>query len=114
MPLPLLSRRRIVNDHEVREPTLLALALIVLGFVVLLGVGALAMVGLPIVGYIWWTFAAVAGCAVWLSLGLRRKSVGGVPALTGRQQWSRRILGVARLLFLGLLVTWLGLIGWLA
>jgi endonuclease/exonuclease/phosphatase family metal-dependent hydrolase len=108
----LLTRRRRVFDQEVREPTLLALALTVTGVAVLLGVCVVGMAFLPAFGYVWWTFTAVAAIGAWLVLGLRRRTQPSSPSPTGRQRWFRRILGLGRLLLIGVLACWLGLIVW--
>jgi endonuclease/exonuclease/phosphatase family metal-dependent hydrolase len=109
-PRNLLTRRRIVRDQPVQEPTLLAVALAVTGLVVLLGVCFVAIAGVPAFGHLGWTFAAVAAVLAWLVLGQRRPL--GTTSLTGRHRWFRRILGVSRLLFISVLTGWLGLIGW--
>ncbi|MBI3411868.1 MAG: endonuclease/exonuclease/phosphatase family protein [Planctomycetes bacterium] len=109
-----LIRRRIVLGQEVREPTLLAMVLTVAAYALLLGVCVVAIAGLPAFGFIWWTFAAVAVFLVWLTLGLQRKAQPLPTSLTSRQRWFRRIRGWARLLFIGVLGCWLGLILWLA
>jgi endonuclease/exonuclease/phosphatase family metal-dependent hydrolase len=111
MRIPFLTRQHMVKDQQVQEPTLLAISLTVLGLMVLLGVCIVAMIGLPALGYLGWTFAAVATVWAWLVLGLRRKPN---PTPTGRRRWFRRIRGAARLLFIGVLTCWLGLLGWLA
>jgi endonuclease/exonuclease/phosphatase family metal-dependent hydrolase len=102
-----------VLGQQIHEPTLLAMALTVMGFAALLGGCVVAIAGLPAFGYLWQTFAAATALLVWLVLGQRRKPRPG-PALTGRQRWGRRILGLARMLFIGVLTCWLGLIGWSA
>src|SRR5439155_4965581 len=101
MKTTLLTRRRMVFDREVREPTLLAMAFTVMGLAVLLSVCAVGIAGLPAFGYVWWTFAAVAAIEAWLVLGLRRTPEPGPPSPTARQQWFRRILGLGRLLLIG-------------
>lgn len=108
----LLTRRRMVLDQQVQEPTLLVFALIVIGLIVALGVCVLGIAGLPAFGYIWWIFAAVAAILAWLVWGIRRKSKTSSPS--GRLRWFRRILGLARLLFIIVLTCWLGLIIWSA
>jgi endonuclease/exonuclease/phosphatase family metal-dependent hydrolase len=110
----LLTRWRTVLDQPVQEPTLFAFSLTVTAFLVLLGVCLVAMASVPEFGYLGWTFAALSALWVWLVLGRRRQRRPGSPTPTGRQRWFRRIVGVARLLFLGVLTCWLGLIGWLA
>jgi endonuclease/exonuclease/phosphatase family metal-dependent hydrolase len=108
----LLTKRRMVLDQQVQEPTLLVLVLIVMGLIVALGVCVLAIAGLPAFGYIWWIFAAVAAILAWLVWGIRRKPKTSSPS--GRLRWLRRILGLARLLFIIVLTCWLGLIVWSA
>jgi endonuclease/exonuclease/phosphatase family metal-dependent hydrolase len=81
-----------------------------MGLGVLLGVCVLAIAVLPAFGSPGWTFTAVAAILTWLLLGQRRQPRTTSP--TGRQRWFRRILGVGRLLFIGALTSWLGLIGW--
>jgi endonuclease/exonuclease/phosphatase family metal-dependent hydrolase len=112
MKINLLTRRRMVLDQQVQEPTLLVLALLVMGLIVALGVCVLAIAGLPAFGYIWWIFAAVAAILAWLVWGIRRKPNTSSPS--GRLRWFRRILGLARLLFIIVLTCWLGLIMWSA
>jgi endonuclease/exonuclease/phosphatase family metal-dependent hydrolase len=114
MNINLLTRRRRVFDQEVREPTLLAIALTLTGFAVLLGVCALGIASLSAFGYFWWTFAAVAAIEAWLVLGLRLKSKPSRPPSTDRQRWFRRIVGIGQLLLIGVLACWLGLIIWSA
>jgi endonuclease/exonuclease/phosphatase family metal-dependent hydrolase len=110
----LLTRQRKVFDQEVREPTLLAIALTVTGLAVLLAVCAVGIASLSAFGYVWWTFAAVAAIEVWLVLGLCLRPKPGRPSCTGRQQWFRRILRLGQLLLIGVLACWLGLIIWSA
>jgi endonuclease/exonuclease/phosphatase family metal-dependent hydrolase len=109
-----LMTQRLVQDKPIREPTLLALALTVAGLVVLLGLCGAGIGFLPMVGYGGWVFAVVAGLLIWLVLGGHRRPVPDAGPPTGRQRWFRRTLGLARLLFIGVLVCWLGLIAWLA
>src|SRR4029077_7442194 len=87
--------------------------LTVTGIAVLLAMCFVAIAGLPAIGYIWWTFAAVAAILVCLVLGLRREPKPCPTSPTGRQRWFRRIRGGARLLFIAVLACWLGLIVWL-
>jgi len=103
-----------VLGQEVREPTLLALALTVTGLAALLAVCVVAIAGLPAFGYVAWTSAGVAVSLVCLSVGCRRKLQPGPASPTSRQRWLRRIRGWARLLFLFVLTCWLGLIAWSA
>jgi endonuclease/exonuclease/phosphatase family metal-dependent hydrolase len=102
------------EGQQVREPTLLAIILTVIGFAVLLGVCVVAMAGLPALGYLGWTCGVVLVLQVWLVRGLRRRPGTGSPSPTARQRWFRCITFLGRLLFLGVLTCWLGLIGWLA
>jgi endonuclease/exonuclease/phosphatase family metal-dependent hydrolase len=110
----LLTRRRIEHDQEVVEPTLAALALIITGIVVLAGICVAGIAFLPAFGYIGWTFAAVAAILVCLVLSLRRKSKLNPASPTSRPRWFSRLLNLARVVFIGLLACWLGLIVWLA
>jgi endonuclease/exonuclease/phosphatase family metal-dependent hydrolase len=112
MRLNLWTRRRLVLGQEVREPTLLALAVTVLGLLLLLAVCAVAVAALPVLGYLWWVFAAVALTLAGLVRGLRRKPEPAAVPPTGRQRWSRRVRRLARQLFVGVLACWLGLIAW--
>ena len=99
--------------QQVAEPTLLAMALVVTGIAILLGVCFLGIVFLPAFGHIWWTFAGVAAILAWLVLAIWRKPKPGPALATGRQRWLHRIVAVARMLFIGVLTCWLGLIMWL-
>jgi endonuclease/exonuclease/phosphatase family metal-dependent hydrolase len=108
----LLMRTRMVLDQKVREPTLLGLALTVLGFACLLGVCALAMAGLPAFGHLGWTFAAASAVSALLLLGFHRRRTAGPAVPTGRQRWLRHIRGWGRALLIGVLTSWLGLICW--
>src|SRR5262249_581098 len=110
----LLTRRRRVSDREVREPTLLALALTVTGLAALLGACAVGIAGLPAFGHLGWTFAAAAAILVCLVRGPPPKPEPGPPPPTGRQRWSRRLLGLGRWLLIAVLACWLGLIAWSA
>jgi endonuclease/exonuclease/phosphatase family metal-dependent hydrolase len=97
---------------RVREPTLLAIILTVTGFALLLGVGVVAMAGLPALGHLEWAFAGVAVLWAWVALGRRRRPGSDSPLPTGRQRWFRRVLRLARRTILALLTCSLGLIGW--
>jgi endonuclease/exonuclease/phosphatase family metal-dependent hydrolase len=114
MRINLLTRQRMVLDQQIEEPTLLALALTVTGFAVLLGGCVVGIAGLPAFGFVWWAFAAIAAVLAWLVLGLFRKPRPGPECATGRQRWFGRILLSARIVFIGVLACWLGLIVWLA
>jgi endonuclease/exonuclease/phosphatase family metal-dependent hydrolase len=109
-----LTKCRRVFDHEVQEPTLLAIALSLAGLTIPVAVCAVGILGLPALGYTGWTFAAVAAILVWLVLGLRPQPRPGRTSPTGRQRWSRGVLRLARVLSIALLGGWLGLIVWLA
>src|SRR5262249_58645826 len=91
-----LTRPRTVHDQQIREPTLLALVLAVLGFLVLLITCLVGMASLPAFGYRGWTFAGVAAIAAWLLLGRRRKPKPGLLSPTSRQQSLRRIRVLGR------------------
>jgi endonuclease/exonuclease/phosphatase family metal-dependent hydrolase len=108
----LLTRRRTVLEQEVEEPTLFALLLAIIGFILLLGVCLLGIVFLPAFGYLGWIFAGVAILWVWLLVGLRRQRGPGPMAATGRQRVWRWITRGARWLFFGLFTGWLGLMAW--
>src|SRR6202007_2328870 len=84
--------------------------LTVTGFIFLFVLCAAGIVALPAFGYIWWTFTAVAAALMYLIF--RRKRGPVRTALTGRQRWLGRIHRGARLLFVGVLACWLGLIVW--
>jgi endonuclease/exonuclease/phosphatase family metal-dependent hydrolase len=108
----LLTKRRTVLGQEVREPTVLAVALAVTGLVVLLAACTAAIIALPAWGYSGCVFAGVAALLGWLVLSPRLKP-GPVAALsTVRQKWFRRMRVLARWVFAGVLACWLGLIGW--
>jgi endonuclease/exonuclease/phosphatase family metal-dependent hydrolase len=110
MNIPLLTRRQTVDDQEVREPTLLALALVALGILLVLAVCALGVLAQPAFGYTGWVLAALA-VLIWVLLALGRPSLrSGSP--TGRQRWLRRLLHLGRRLLLAALACWLGLILW--
>jgi hypothetical protein len=64
-------RRRLVQNEEAKDPSLLALALTGAGLVVLLGVCVVAMAGLPAFGFLGWTFVAVLAIWAWLGCGHR-------------------------------------------
>ena len=113
MRINFLTQSRTVNDQQISEPTVLALVLTVLGFIVLLVICVVAMAGLPAFGYLGWILTAVAAIWVWLSLSLRNKSKDKPLSLTSRQQWFHRILRGARWVFLSLFSLWLGLLLWL-
>ena len=113
MKINLLTRRRLVLDHEVREPTLLALGLTAMGLVVLIGLCIVGMVFLPVFGHIGWALVAIAGVLAWLVVDMLRKRQAGLAPPTGRSAWFRLILGLARIVFIGLLACWLALIVWL-
>jgi endonuclease/exonuclease/phosphatase family metal-dependent hydrolase len=114
MPINLLTRRREVLGRDVREPTLLALALTVAGLTVLLGACLAGVAALPALGHGGWAFAAVAALLAWLVLGPRLRPRPGVASPTPRQTCGRRLRGVARVLFAVVLACWLGLIAWSA
>jgi endonuclease/exonuclease/phosphatase family metal-dependent hydrolase len=111
MTISLFSRQREILGQTALEPTVLAITLTAIAFVLLLTVCVAAAAFLPAFGYVWWAFGAIAVVLAWL-LWPRRKPEPAVPS-TGRQVWFRRILGLGRKLMIGLLVCWLGLIVWL-
>src|ERR1043166_5157231 len=108
MKISFLTRQRTILDQPVEEPTLVAMGLTVLGLAVLLALCVVAMAALPALGFLPWAFAASAALLAWLVLGLRRQQ--GLAGQTGRQRWFRRILACGRMLFIGVLTGWLGLI----
>jgi endonuclease/exonuclease/phosphatase family metal-dependent hydrolase len=114
MKVHLLTKPRTVHDQQIQEPTLLAILLTLVGFVLLLGVCVVAMASAPALGYLGWTCAAVAALSAWLALGLCRKAKPGLAPPTNHQLWFHRILKTGRLVFIGVLACWLGLFGWLA
>jgi endonuclease/exonuclease/phosphatase family metal-dependent hydrolase len=101
-----------VLEQEVRESTLLAFALTGAGLAALLAACVVAAAGLPAFGFIWWTFAAVTALLAWLVLSRRLRLAPAPASPTGRQRWFRRTLRLGRLLLIGVLVCWLGLILW--
>jgi endonuclease/exonuclease/phosphatase family metal-dependent hydrolase len=109
-----LTKHRKVLDQEVEEPTLLTLGLTVLGCTLLLGVSAVAMVGIPAFGYVGWTFVALTAMLGWLIWGLLSKAKAAPATATGRQWWFRRILRAGRFSFIGVFSCWLALFVWLA
>ncbi len=111
MQLNLLTHQRTVRGRPVREPTLLALGLVVAGLPGLLLVCLVAIAGLPAFGLQGWALAAVAGLLAPLLLAPRRKRPA---APTTRQLWLCRILRGGRLLFSVVLAGWLALLVWLA
>jgi endonuclease/exonuclease/phosphatase family metal-dependent hydrolase len=112
MTIRFLTRRKTILDRHVEEPTLVAMALTVLGLAMLLVLCVVAMAALPALGFLPWAFAVLAVLLVWLVLGFRRQQ--DLSASTGRQRWVRRILVLGRMLFIGVVTGWLGLIAWSA
>jgi len=108
----LLSRQRTVLGQEVREPTLLALALTALGLLLLLAAAAVAVVFVGTPGFGWFAFAAVALLLVALLVAPRLGRRPGTTPPTGRRRWFGRLLGAGRIVFTTLLAGWLGLIAW--
>jgi endonuclease/exonuclease/phosphatase family metal-dependent hydrolase len=108
----LLTRRREVPGREAREPTLLALALLVAGLLVLLGACVAGIAALPGFGHGWWALAAVAATLAWLVLRPPFRPRPGAASPTARQRWFGRALRLGRVLLTGLLACWLGLIAW--
>src|SRR5712691_4529925 len=98
MKISFLTRRRTLLDQQVEEPTLVAMALTVLGLAVLLALCVVVMAALPALGFLPWAFAAIAVLLAWLVLGLRRQQ--GLAGQTGHQRWFRRILAFGRILFI--------------
>ncbi|MCI0457154.1 MAG: endonuclease/exonuclease/phosphatase family protein [Gemmataceae bacterium] len=104
----LFTRRRCVEGREIQEPTVLAIVLVGLGFVVLLGAMGWAVCGVTPHGAGVWGLAVVAAALAGLILVRRRRPA----AVTRRQAWSRRVGRAGRVLCAVLLACWLGLIGW--
>jgi endonuclease/exonuclease/phosphatase family metal-dependent hydrolase len=113
MKFNLFTRRRIVQGQELREPTVLAMVLVVMGVLMLLAGCVVAIAGLPAFGSMGWTFTAVAVILACLVASLFRKRRVDATSATGRQRSFRRIGGAARWLLIAVLTGWLGLIGWL-
>jgi endonuclease/exonuclease/phosphatase family metal-dependent hydrolase len=111
--ISLLTRRRVLLDREVAEPTLLAFALAVWGIAVLAGLCILLIIFLPVFGYLIWAFAAICIALAWLVAGVLRTGASQSIPETGRQRALRRILRLARIIFIGMLACWVGLIGWM-
>src|SRR5262245_22072161 len=108
----ILVRQRAARGHAVREPTLLALALVALGLFLVLAACSVAAYLVATFGWGWFAFAGVAVLlAALLVIPRRRRSVDTPPA-TGRMRWLRRLLGVGRALLAVMLTAWLGLIAW--
>jgi endonuclease/exonuclease/phosphatase family metal-dependent hydrolase len=110
-PIKLLTKRRRMREQEVRKPSPLTLALTVAVVAVILGGCLAAIAFLPAYGHIWWTFTAVAVVLAWqvVSLIRSRKATNAMPP-ANRRRWFRRIILTARLMLVGLLACWLGLI----
>jgi endonuclease/exonuclease/phosphatase family metal-dependent hydrolase len=109
----IVMRRRMLQNEEAKDPSLLAMALTGAGLVVLLGVCVVAMAGLPAFGFLGWTFVAVLAIWAWLGWGHRWKPWAGPTSPTSRQRWFCWILRLSRLLFLAVLTGWLGLMAWM-
>jgi endonuclease/exonuclease/phosphatase family metal-dependent hydrolase len=108
----LLGRQRTVLGQPVREPTLLALALTALGFLLLLAACAVAIYFVATCGFGWFAFMAVAVLlAALLVLPRFRRNVDGAPP-TGRTRWLGRLRRAARVFLAVMLAAWLGLIAW--
>jgi endonuclease/exonuclease/phosphatase family metal-dependent hydrolase len=114
LKINLLTRWRVLLDRQLREPTVLTLVLTVLVGAGSLGACVAGIVFLPAFGYLGWTVAAVIALWAWLVWGSRRQAWAGPTSPTARQRWFRRIVGVGRLLLVGVLTGWLGLFGWSA
>jgi endonuclease/exonuclease/phosphatase family metal-dependent hydrolase len=99
-------------DHF--RPTPLAMALTMTGYVLLLALCFVAMASLPALGYLGWSFAAVAAALVYLVMDLRRKLRPHLTAQTGWPRWLFWIRVWGRGFLLAVLACWLGLIVWLA
>jgi endonuclease/exonuclease/phosphatase family metal-dependent hydrolase len=114
MRFNLLTRPCQVDKQEITEPTLLALFLVVFAFVVLLFLCAVTIAGLPAFGYMGWSMTALAAILLGLLWSLRRKANANSTPPTSRQKWMQRIVQGARLAFIGVFGSWLGLYVWLA
>jgi endonuclease/exonuclease/phosphatase family metal-dependent hydrolase len=99
-------------DQERQRHTLLATVLTFTSLPVLLVGYVLGVAFLPALGYSWLTFLAVAAILAWLVLGLRRKPTSDSAPRIGRQHWPHHVIGWSRMLFIGLLSCWLGLMIW--
>ncbi len=103
-----------MHDLDIQEPTLLAIALAVIGLVLLVGMCILGILFVSAFGFIWWTFTGIAIVLAGLLFSFRRADNPGSTPSTGRQLWFGRIRGWGRLVLIGVLASWLGLIVWLA
>jgi endonuclease/exonuclease/phosphatase family metal-dependent hydrolase len=112
MRIPLLTRERKVLDQRIQEPTVLALTGTVFAVAVALGACIGAIIFVPAFGYLGWTFGAVTAILAWLALCLRPGPKPEAASPSGRQRGLRRLLGTGRLLLIGVLACWLGLMVW--
>ena len=103
-----------MHDQDIQEPTLLAIALAVISVVLLVGIAILGILFVSAFGFIWWTFTGIAIVLAGLLLRFRRAANPSPSPATGRQLWFGRIRGWGRLVLIGVLASWLGLIVWLA
>ncbi len=108
----LLVRQRTVPGGSVREPTLLTLALIALGIVLLLAVCYVAAYLVASFGFGWFAVVAVAALLAALLVLPRLRRRPDTPPPTGRTRWLKRLLGAGRVLLALMLTAWLGLIAW--
>jgi endonuclease/exonuclease/phosphatase family metal-dependent hydrolase len=108
----LFFRQRTVLGQQVREPTLLSLALATVVWLLLLATCAAAIYFGATCGLGWITCVAVAVLlAALVSLPRLLRPVDAVPP-TGRTRWLRRLGWLARALLAVMLATWLALIAW--
>src|SRR4051812_46886038 len=94
-----LTRPRVAQGREVREPSLLALGLAGAGLLAVLALCLAAIAALPAFGYSGWAFLVIAVLLAWLILGGRSRR----EPVTSRQLWFGRSLRLARKLFAVLL-----------
>src|SRR6516165_10518156 len=89
--------------RQVRESTVGTLVLAVLVGAASLGACVAGIVFLPALGYLGWTVAAVIALWAWVAWGLCRQAWAGPTPAAGRRRWFRRVVGLGRLLLLGVL-----------
>src|SRR5262245_29108220 len=106
----LFARRGTPNGREFCKPTLLAIAITAPRFIILFAVCTAGIVCLPALGYLWWAFTAVAAILAYLIIEFWRRTKVGLLTLTPRQRCLRRIRQGERLVWIGVLASWLGLI----
>jgi endonuclease/exonuclease/phosphatase family metal-dependent hydrolase len=108
----LLTRRRVVQGQQVREPTPLAVVLTAAGLLALLGVCGMALFATYPLGHDGLVALAAGALLVWLLFRARPgRAREALPSTRGRR-WQRGVLRLGRGLFVVVLAGWLGLIGW--